>query len=129
MNFLKQGLAVLIIATALFMTACTQEDDDCIPPAVSQNIVGTWALPGGLATVEFQSNGTLIDPSDDLIGGVINNDTLSVKTYSISNDSLFTLAASATTTNSISGSYGITKNECNEITLSAAGVPIVFTRQ
>jgi hypothetical protein len=127
MKFLKQGLAVLMFA--LFITACTQEDSDCVPPAVEQNIVGTWAVTGGVATVEFQANGTLVDPSDDLIGAIINSDTLSVKTYSIANDSLYTSAASPTTSNVINGSYAITKNECDKITVSTAGIPIVFTRQ
>lgn len=128
MNFLKQGFAVLMVAVALFMTACTQ-DSDCTPPAVEQNIIGTWKLPAGVATVGFQADGTLVDPSNAFIEGIIGTDTLSVKTYSISNDSLFTVAASATTTNTIRGGYAITKNECDKITLSAAGIPIVFTRQ
>jgi outer membrane receptor for monomeric catechols len=127
MNFLKQGLVVLI--AAFFMTACTQDDSDCTPPAVEQNIVGTWTLTGRVATVEFQTNGTLIDPSDDLIGGFTNNDTLDVKTYSISNDTLYTVAASSTTSNTLRGQYAIDKNECDKITLSVGVLPIIFTRQ
>jgi len=131
MNFLKQGLAILIVAVALFMTACTQEDNgDCVPPAVEQNIIGTWAVTAGIATVEFQSDGTLVDPSDDLIGAIINNDTLSVKTYSISNDTLYTSAASPTSSNVINGTYAITKNECDKITVSTTlGISFDFTRQ
>ncbi len=129
MNFLKQGLAVLVIASALFMTSCTQEDSDCTPPAVSQNIVGSWTVTGGVATVEFEANGTLVDPSDDILGGVINGDTLSVKTYSVANDTLYTVAASATTTQSIDAKFPITKNECDKITLSILGIPFVLTRE
>jgi len=128
MNFLKQGFAVLMVAVALFMTACTQ-DSDCTPPAVETNIVGSWTVTAGTATVEFQANGTLVDPSDDILGGVINGDSLSVKTYSISNDTLYTVAASATTTNSIDVQFPITKNECDKITLSVIGVPFVLTRE
>lgn len=130
MNFFKQGLAVLVlvIVSALFMTSCTQ-DSDCTPPAVSQNIVGSWTVTGGLATVEFEANGTLVDPSDDILGGVINNDTLSVKTYSVANDTLYLVAASPTTTQSIDAEFPITKNECDKITLSVIGIPFVLTRE
>lgn len=124
MNFLKQGLAVLIIA--LFVTACTQEDNSCTPPAVEQNIVGTWSVTGGITTVEFQANGTLIDPSSDFIGGEINGDTLSVKTYTVANDTLYTVAASATTSNTLDAQFPITKNECDKITLSVSGLPLVI---
>lgn len=127
MKFLKQGLVVLMFA--LFITACTQEDTDCVAPAVDQNIVGTWTVTGGVATVEFEANGTLIDPSDDILGGVINGDTLSVKTYSIANDTLYTVAASATTTNSIDAQFPIDDNECDKITLSVIGLPFVLTRE
>ncbi|MBL4650586.1 MAG: hypothetical protein JKY03_12720 [Aureispira sp.] len=126
MKFLKQGLVVLMFA--LFITACTQ-DSDCTPPAVEQNIVGTWTVTGGVAAIEFQANGTLIDSSDDFIAAIFNNDTLNVKTYSISNDTLYTSAASSTSPNVINGSYAITNNECDKITVSTAGIPIVFTRQ
>ena len=124
MNFLKQGLVILIFA--LFAIACTEEDSACTPPAVEQNIVGSWSVTGGIATVEFQANGTLIDPSSDFIGGEINGDTLSVKTYSIANDTLYTVAASATTTNTLDAKFPITKNECDKITLSVSGLPVVI---
>ena len=127
MKFLKQGLVVLIVA--LFMTACTQEDSDCTPPAVEQNIVGTWTVTGGVATVEFQANGTLIDPSNDILGAVINGDTLSVKTYSVANDTLYTVAASPTTTNTMDLQFPINNNECDKITLSLIGLPVVLTRE
>ncbi|CAA6816373.1 MAG: Unknown protein [uncultured Aureispira sp.] len=127
MKFLKQGLVVLMFA--LFITACTQEDTDCVPPAVDQNIVGTWTVTSGVATVEFEADGTLIDPSDDILGGVINGDTLSVKTYSIANDTLYTVAASATTTNTIDAQFPIDENECDKITLSVIGLPFVLTRE
>jgi hypothetical protein len=126
MHFLKQGLAVLIVA--LFITSCT-EDSDCTPPSVEQNIVGTWTVTAGVATVEFEANGTLVDPSDDILGGVINGDTLSVKTYSIANDTLYTVAASATTTNTLDAQFPITKNECDKITLSVIGIPFILTRE
>lgn len=128
MNFLKQGLTVLVVAVALFMSSCTQ-DSDCTPPAVETNIVGSWTVTGSTATIEFQSDGTLVDPSDDVLGGEINGDKLTVKTYSISNDTLYTVAASPTTTNSIDAQFPITKNECDKITVSLIGIPVVFTRQ
>lgn len=128
MNFLKQGLAVLVVAVAVFMSSCTQ-DQDCTPPAVETNIIGSWTVTGGTSTVEFQSNGTLVDPSDDVLGGEINGDKLTVKTYSISNDTLYTTAASPTTTNSIDAQFPITKNECDKITVELIGIPVVFTRQ
>jgi hypothetical protein len=127
MKFLKQGLVVL--TAVLFLTACTQEDSDCTPPAVEQNIVGTWTVTGGVATVEFQADGTLVDPSDDVLGAVINGDTLSVKTYSVANDTLYAVAASPTTVNTIDAQFPISKNECDKITLSLIGLPVVLTRE
>jgi len=127
MKFLKQGLVVLI--AALFMVACTKEEDTCTAPSIEQNIVGSWMVTGGVATVEFQADGTLVDPSDDILGAVINGDTLSVKTYSIANDTLYTVAASPTTTNTIDAKFPINNNECDKITLSIIGLPFVLTRE
>ena len=128
MIFFKQSLGVFIIALVLFMTACTQ-DNNCTPPAVEQNIIGTWTVTQGTGVVEFKTNGTFTDPDDDILGGSINNDTFSVKTYSIANDTLFTKAASPTTPNMIKVNFPIEKNECDKITISISGISGVLTRQ
>lgn len=127
MNLLKQGLALFIIA--LFFNACTQDNNNCTPPLVEQNILGSWFISGGVSGVEFQANGTLIDPDHDLFsGGIINGDTLSVKTYSISNDTLYVVAASATSTNTRDAQFYIDHNECDKITLSILGLSFNYSR-
>lgn len=129
MNFLKQTTGLLTIAVALFMTACTQDNSTCTPPAVEQNIVGTWTITQGTGTIEFKSNGTLVDPSDDVLGGVVNGDTLSVKTYTVANDTLSVTAASATTTNSMNADFPIVDNQCDKITISILGINAELNRQ
>ncbi|BDS13959.1 hypothetical protein AsAng_0047220 [Aureispira anguillae] len=129
MNFFKQTVVLLTIAIALFMTACTQDNSTCTPPAVAQNIVGTWTITGGTGTVEFKSDGTLVDPNDDVLGGYVNNDTFSVKTYVVANDTLSVTAASPTTSNSMSGDFPITDNQCDKITISVLGFNTELNRQ
>ncbi len=131
MNLFKQSLALLMVAVALFTTACATQDQECTPPAVEQNIIGTWTVTGGTAAVEFKANGTFDDPNDDIIGGFINSDTLDVKTYSVANDTLYTTASSSDTSssNALNAKFPIDKNECDKITLSIIGIPFILTRQ
>lgn len=129
MSTLKTTLFSFTVLFVLFLTACTPDNSSCTPPVVSQNIIGTWTVTGGSGTVEFKSNGTLVDASDDLIGGEINGDVLSVKTYTIANDTLSVKAASPTTTNELNADFPIVDNQCNEITISVLGINGKLTRQ
>lgn len=129
MSTLRTTLLSFTVLFMLFLTACAPDNSSCTPPVISQNIIGTWTVTGGSGTVEFKSNGTLVDASDDLVGGEINGDVLSVKTYTIANDTLSVMAASPTTTNKLNVDFPIVDNQCNEISISIAGITGKLTRQ
>jgi len=129
MTILKQSLILILALSTIFMASCDKTTTTpCTPPAVTSNIIGTWTTPDG-ETVEFQSNGTLVDLNDAIIGGSVNNDTFTVKTYTVTTDSLWLQAASATTTNSLAYTFPIVDNQCNEITLNIIGLNYKMTRQ
>ncbi len=54
----------------LAITAC--KEDECVAPDLADNIIGTWKVARDGNSVEFQTDGTLIDPNDALIGAEIN---------------------------------------------------------
>jgi len=127
MQILKKSLILVLVLSAIFIASC-DKTTPCTPPSVTTNIVGSWNTPDN-ESVEFQANGTLIDNNSAIIGGHVNNDTFSVKTYTITTDSLSVVAASATTTNSLSYTFPITDNKCDEITLSMLGLSYKLSRQ
>lgn len=129
MLILKRNLTLALLLSVLFISSCdTDTATTCTPPSVVSNIIGSWNTPDG-SSVEFQSNGTLLDPNSSIIGGYIGSDTLSEKSYTITTDSLFVVAASATTTNSINSGFPITENKCDEITLSMVGLSYKLSRK
>lgn len=134
MNTLKITLATFLFSLLFFATSCDKSSDDvsCTAPALQQNIVGTWKADyePTAAAFEFRSNGTLNDPDDAIIGGSVNGDVFTVKTYqTIGEDSLYVKAASATTTNFVDVTLPVKKNECDEITFEFFGVDGSITRQ
>lgn len=134
MNTLKIALAAFLFSLLFFATSCDKSSDDvsCTAPALQQNIVGTWKADyePTAAAFEFKSNGTLDDPDDAILGGDINGDKLTVKTYqTIGEDSLYVKAASPTTTNFIDATFPVKENECDEITFEFFGVEGSITRQ
>ncbi len=130
LNLSKVSFLCLVLIGAV-LSACKDEpiDPACVAPQVSSNIVGTWKVTGGVSTVEFKADGTLLDPESDIIGGEINGDTLKVKTYVASNDSLYVKAASATSANFVDVTFPITGNACDTITLDFINIPILLVRQ
>ena len=115
---------MLMLLSGLFLfTACNDDDDDCMAPALSENIVGEWEVSSTNDVVEFQSDGTLVDPNDAVIAGSSNSD----KTYVASGMTLtVTLSEGGS---SFSTEFDVTSNECDEITVSFIGNDVVFTRQ
>ena len=132
MHLLKQSFALLAICSVLFLTACQQQSDDCTPPALEQNIVGKWnATWENNATVEFKSDGTLIDASDAIFGIEVNGVQYSVKTYEIRNNSDLYVRAEAPNdpTQNADATFPIIKNECDVITVEFLGIGADLERQ
>lgn len=133
MTTLKLSLAALLFSL-LFFTSCDKAADDatCTAPALQQNIVGTWTADyePTASAFEFKADGTLSDPSDAIIGGEVNGDKFTVKTYqTVGEDSIYVKAASATTTNSVDATLPVAKNECDKITLEFFGIQGAISRQ
>lgn len=123
---LRKGLFLLLAAATLCFTSCG--DDDCTAPALSENIVGSWTVVTG-ETVEFQSDGTLVDPDDGIIGAEVNGVVFSDKSYAIlGSDSLFVEAADPAGSGSTSFTFPVTENECDDITLELLGVGVGLSR-
>lgn len=133
MNTFKITLAAFLFSLLFFATSCQKNDDvSCTAPALQQNIVGTWKAdyePTATA-FEFKSDGTLDDPDDAILGGEVNGDKFTVKTYqAIGEDSLYVKAASPTTTNFVETTLPVKENECNKITFEFFGIDGSITRQ
>ncbi len=132
MNTVKLLFAAFLFSLLFVATSCDQKEDECTVPALQQNIIGTWKADyePSSAAFEFKSDGTLTDPDDAIIGGQVNGDQFTVKTYqTIGEDSLYVKAMSATTTNFVESTLPITENECDEITISFLGIDGTISRQ
>jgi hypothetical protein len=116
--------AVVAISGLLFTTSCSE--DECTPPALAENIVGTWTLTG--STVEFQADGTIIDPDDAVIGGEINGTVLDQKSYTIIDDMTISVRAESGSL-FVESEFDITDSQCDAITLSVFGFDVTMNRQ
>lgn len=113
----------MLLSGLFVFTACNDDDEDCMPPALSENIVGEWEVSSTNDVVEFQADGTLIDPNDAVIAGSANAE----KTYVASGMTLtVTLSEGGA---SFSSEFDVTSNECDEIVVSFVGTEVTFTRQ
>ncbi|MEM6380050.1 MAG: hypothetical protein AAF705_17785 [Bacteroidota bacterium] len=112
-NFLA---TLTLVGLILFATGCSEED--CIPPGLAANIVGSWTESFTNETVEFAADGTFTDPNDALISGEINGIVLNIKTYTVSGDTLITLTAAEAGGQFLSSDFEVANNACDEIMLS-----------
>lgn len=117
MNYLKNGLFLLLAFTVLGLSSCSKDDEDCVAPDLAENIIGTWDLELSMGEVEFQADGTLIDPDDTLFGVEINGVVYSEKTYVVDGTTLSVTAAAPNGGGSSSADFEVTSNECDEIVL------------
>ena len=120
------GFLALLVVT---LVSCTQEDETCIAPAIATNIIGTWDVSISGGSVTFNTDSTFVDPSGALLSGEINGVELTEKTYSVTNDSLYLRAGSPLSSDNVSMTVPVTKNECDVITITAIGVPLNLNRQ
>lgn len=123
MILLKRSLLLMLFSGLFVFTACNDDDEDCMPPALSENIVGEWEVSTTNDVVEFQADGTLIDPNDAVVGGSSTAD----KTYVASGMTLTVTVSDGGA--SFSSEFDVTSNECDEIVVTFIGVDVTFTRQ
>jgi len=122
MYILKRSLFLMAMMGVLLISACS-EDDDCTPPDVEENIVGEWSVSTTGNVVEFQADGTLIDPEDDLFG-VSGDDQ---KSYVINGDELEVTTEFSGGSSSVT--FDIEDNQCDKITISILGSNVDLNRQ
>ena len=113
-----------MLLSGLFVwSACNDDDDDCTAPALSENIVGEWEVSTSGDLVEFQADGTLIDPNDAVIGASASAD----KTYEVDGMTLTVTVSESGA--SFSSEFDVTSNECDEIVITFIGIDVTFKRQ
>ena len=128
MKNLFLGFLAFFVVT---LVSCTQEDETCVAPAVATNIIGTWEVSVSGGNVTFNTDNTFLDPSGALLSGNINGVELTEKTYSVTADSLYLRAGSPLSSENVSVTVPVTKNECDviTITITVIGVPLNLNRQ
>jgi len=125
MKLLKFGLFLILSLNLLLLSSC-KDDEDCVAPVVSENIVGSWTVLG--STVEFQSDGTLLDPDDAIFGFEVNGVVYDQKTYVATENNLAVTAMPSGGGGTSSVDFEIVGNECDKITISALGFSFDMTR-
>ena len=121
MKNLKTWSFFLLTLAVLVLSAC-REDEECMAPALSSNVVGEWELLGD--EVEFRSDGALIDEGDVLIS--VGTDT-NAKSWSARGDTL-TLDASGSS-GAASVDLAVVENECDAIAFELFGFNIQMRRK
>jgi hypothetical protein len=122
---LKNSFLMMLLLGALTFTGC-DDDDDCMAPALEENIVGEWEVSFSNDIVEFKADGSFEDPQDAILGFPDVDDEM--KTYSVTGDTLITATAS-TASGTISIDLSVTENECDRIGIEFGGLPGNLTRQ
>jgi hypothetical protein len=113
MKNLKYTLLLFALLSTLLITACGDDDGDCVPPDVPENIIGKWSVSTG-GNVEFKADGTLIDPDDALtVGGGLDQ-----KTYVATNVKLTVTAQNLSGSSFLETDFDIFSNDCDQIVLT-----------
>lgn len=117
----------LFLAGSTTFINCGDDEEDCVAPALSQNIIGFWNTAG--EEVEFKADGTLLDPGHGLLDVKIFDVQLTEKTYSINADTLTIRGESPDGQYASWDDHTLVKNECNLIQLDFQGFPTLMSRQ
>lgn len=117
---------LLLVLTMLLFSACGR---DCEAPELSENIISTWELQLAGGEVEFQTDGTLIDPDDSLFGAEVNGTVFSDKTYTLDETTLTVTASAPGGGGSSSADFEVTQNECDEIKIDVLGFTETMKRK
>ena len=115
----------LTLFSILILASACNKDEECT--VLADTIVGTWTSVISTSDIEFQSNGTLIDPEDSIIGGELNGTVLDEKSWSVSNDSLHVRAESGA--QFLSASFDVPSFDCDVVTLEFVGIEFTLNRK
>ncbi|NOT38661.1 MAG: hypothetical protein HOP11_14910 [Saprospiraceae bacterium] len=118
---------LVLVLCLLLVTRC-KNDDDCVPPILKENVIGTWSIKNSAfgfsesGSATFYSDGKVeSNPKDFLISGEINGVILDKTSFTVIDSVLKLKASSADGTLFISESLDMTKNECDEIVFDVFG--------
>lgn len=117
---------ISVLLSMILMGSCKK--DDCSPPYIGENIVGTWRVNGSSDTVVFMEDGTLLDPKDALISGEVNGMVLDKKTWSIVPGDYLLLRAE-NMSSVIESEFEIVDERCDRIDLEIFFVSIRLDRK
>lgn len=97
--------------------------NDCTPPSLAENIVGTWKTSVfSVSDVEFFANGDLSDVDNALIFFAVNGLEYSDKSWEAIDDNNLLLTAKPPMGSGVSTrEFKILRHECNEIDLGVDG--------
>ncbi len=131
-NYLMQfslKLSFLSFAILFIFAACGKDDDiNCDLSSIEKTIVGQWVYPLTNETVEFKSNGILIDPQNSTIGGTVSESEPTQKTWTVNTNG--DVEVKSTTGNaSIDATIIINDFTCDEIMTTYFGFPRTMERQ
>jgi len=127
MNLFKNTVFLLATFSIMGLSSCKKED--CSPPPLTENIIGTWRSYLTGSAVQFKTDGTYDDADDALFGVVINGEIYNYRTYVISGNTLLLTVAPSDSVIGSSAEFEVTQNECDEIKLSVEffGIPFIET--
>lgn len=118
-----------LLGICLLITAC-KKDDNCDDSSLSTTVIGSWdviVLGFNTGTVEFESDGTLVDEDDALVGGEIGGEVLDMKTWVVTGNNRITVEAS-NGSSSVEIDIDVDDYDCDEINGDAGGFPVTLKR-
>lgn len=123
----KKSTFLLLLVAAL-LTACKdKKEEDCVAPAIGQNITGTWQVEMDLGplgkdggfTAQFKSNGELVDQDDIFyIGMVLDSQGPVTRHWRVENGRVL---VSDTKAGTPTFEFDVMENSCQRIVLDDGG--------
>lgn len=118
----------IVTLVSILLFQCKNEDDSCVAPGLSQNIIGSWTIKNSAfgfsdtGSATFNSDGSIVsNPDGFLISGEVNGVKLTKQSYTIK-DSTITLKASSDAGGQfVTSSMDMKSNSCNEIKFDVLG--------
>jgi hypothetical protein len=125
-NLIKFSTFCLVLTLAF--SNCKKDEVVCIPPALKANLVGKWTASASFlgqsssAEVEFRADGTMSDPDDFFIGGELNGQPSTEKTFEVAADQKAVTFKAASDSGWLSTDYEVKTVACDKVVLSFAGL-------
>jgi len=124
-------LSLLFLSMLFIFASCGKDDVDdigCDLDSIEKTIVGTWVYPLTNETVEFKTDGTLVDPQNSTIGGTVSESEPTLKTWEVNSNGDI-VVKSITGSTSIDATIIINEFTCDEIMTTHFGFPRTMERQ